>query len=369
MASYTYIFCDLRTNRELARLPLSGVSFSRSLNEAGELSATLFIGAEARKKNWKDATAVLPTPQRAVYVDRDGVLVWGGIVTQRRPSSAGGSAEIIAKSFEHYLFGRHLKVNKAYPGWDQLAIVQDLVATMRAEPNGDIGLAVTMNKSGVLRDRTEWMGNERRKFGDLITSLAEVENGFEFAVDVFYDTNGNPAKRLSLGYPELGSPDARITLEYPGNIAVHPEWPEDGTGAVNSLDAIGTGEGDSMVTATGVSQYAAQQLAAGHVLWETSTDHKSVESAATLQSHANADLDDMASGVVVPKFVVRGGMHPLFGTYSMGDYVRARITSPYHPQQADGSPGVDKKARILGWNVTPPEREQEKVTLTVGAVS
>lgn len=367
MATYTYIFCDLASNNELARLPLSGVSFSRSINEAGELSGSLFLGAEARRKRWKVATEVYPTPQRAVYVDRDGVLVWGGYVDQRRPTSDGGAVEIIAKTFDAYLFRRHLKVDKVYDG-DQLGIVRDLVATMQAERGGNIGLTVTQNVCGIRR-AVDFQGNERRKFGDLLTSLAEAEGGFEFTVDVFYGPGGKPVKQLTLGCPHLGSAATRHPLSFPGNIAVHPEWPEDGTATANALDAIGAGEGSSMLILPGVSKAAADQLAAGHVLWEASTDHKSVGSETELRAHANADLEAAANGGVVPKFVLRGDMHPLFGTYFLGDHARARVTSPYHEAKDDGSPGKDEVVRILGWNVTPPERESEKVTLTTGAVN
>jgi hypothetical protein len=367
VAVYTYRFHDFGTDVELARFSLSDVAHGRSVNEHSEFSGHLFLNDEAVEKDWRTVTD--PARRPVVYVDRDGVLVWGGNVYKRRPLDGGTKAEIRAYSFEYYLGRRHLKTNKTYSGTDQLAVVRDLVTTMQALGGGNVALAVSQNVSGVVRGATTYFGYERYKFGDLITKMAELEDGFEYTVEVNYGPTGHPVKTLVLGYPQLGSQAAQLVLEYPGNISEHPDWPEDSSTSANSLTAIGAGEGTTMLMREGVAQAATDELAANVVLFEDSVVYKDVTTLSTLQAHANADLAWKTGASVVPKVTLRADRHPVFGTYALGDLVRLRVTSPYHPAKADGSPSLDTHARILGWDVRPQSgTELETVTLTLGEI-
>ena len=74
--TYRYLFADLLTNDILGELPLTGVSFNQQLNQAGTLQGHLLLsGVNSAGLNVPDATIPART---AIYVDRNGSLVWGG---------------------------------------------------------------------------------------------------------------------------------------------------------------------------------------------------------------------------------------------------------------------------------------------------
>lgn len=362
MAVYTYRLFDLLTSAPLGQWPFRVDSFSRSINEAGELNASLFLSDRTAVKGWDPETIERRT---ALYVVRDTVPVWGGVIWRARPVDGATKASIYAQTFESYLDHREIRTSAVFTQADQLDIVRSLLTTMQADPRGNIALTASQNDSGVLRDRT-YNGWERPLLLTTVQQLAEVIDGFEFTVDVGMDANGEPTRTMVLGYPQLGAARG-LVLEYPGSI-VDYEWPTDGISSANALSALGAGEGTSMLIRDGVSQRAADELAAGYPILEKSVSYKDVTSVTTLQAHADEDLDAAVGDVTIPTVVLRDTF-PVFGTYALGDTVRIRITSPYHPARPDGSPGVDRRARIVGWKVTPPDGDKpEKIELTLGRV-
>src|SRR3569833_657772 len=86
--AYTYLIADLRTGAILDELPLSGVQFDKKLNDTGSQRGQLRVDdPEIRIREPR----LLAEPGRtALYVDRDGDLVWGGIVWTSRFRVGGG---------------------------------------------------------------------------------------------------------------------------------------------------------------------------------------------------------------------------------------------------------------------------------------
>jgi hypothetical protein len=362
VAVYTYRLYDLLTNAPLGQWPFRVESFSRSINEAGELNASLFLSDRTQVKGW-DPEAI--ERRTALYVIRDTVPVWGGIIWRAKPVDGATRAEIYAQTFESYLDHREIRTSVAFTLTDQLDIVRSLLTAAQVDPRGNVGMTATANLSGVLRDQAyrEW---ERPGVLASIQALAQVIDGFEFTVDVGMDGNGQPTRTMILGYPQLGLPRG-LVLEYPGSI-VDYDWPTDGMTAANVWSALGAGEGTSMLIADGVSARAAAELASGYPILEKSSSYKDVTQPDVLQAHADEDLDASVGDVTIPTVTLRDTF-PVFGTYALGDTVRIRITSPYHPAKADGSPGVDRSARIVAWKVTPPDGDKpEKVELTLGRI-
>ena len=78
MATYTYLAADLRTNAILAELPLQvDGDIGGKLNGYGRLAGKLNL--KAKGLAGLDLPSILKGGRTSVYVDRDGVLVWGGI--------------------------------------------------------------------------------------------------------------------------------------------------------------------------------------------------------------------------------------------------------------------------------------------------
>ena len=203
MATYRYLFADLLTNQILAELPLTSVRFSQQINSPGNFSATLQLaGLEVNDLNVSNATIPART---AIYVDRDGTLIWGGILWNREYSSKDQTLTLNANEFESYWNRRRITTDTVFTNTDQLTAVQTIVNNANAATNGNIGITVGSETSGVLINRT-FYGYEYKTVLSAIQDLAKSATGFDFNIQVYYDSNGNPAKLLRLGYPRYGRP-------------------------------------------------------------------------------------------------------------------------------------------------------------------
>lgn len=354
MATYRYLFADLRTNKVLAELPVRRPHFELGLPRAGSFSATLPL-TDPKITALDPINATIPT-RTAIYVDRDGVLLWGGIIWTRRYKSATKTLELAGAEFRSYFDHRDIVVTASYAGADQLAIARALVTDAQAYTGGDIGISVGTQVSGVLRDRT-YNGYELKNLGEALTQLSEVENGFDLAVDVAY-VAGVPTKTLSLGYPRRGrrAPDSGWLFDYPGNIADY-DWPEDGTAMATTRRATGAGDQQGMLVASATDP---SLIDAGYPLLEDVRAYGDVVIQSTLQAHANADLAASKQILTLPTLTVRADMDPTIGTYIVGDDARVRITDERFPA------GVDGFFRIVNIAVDPQDDGPEKVVLTLG---
>lgn len=354
MATYRYLFADLRTNQVLAELPLKSPHFELGLPRAGAFSGSLPLG-DAKIAALDPINATIPT-RTAVYVDRDGVLLWGGIIWTRRYRSNSKTLELTGAEFRSYFDYRQIITTAPFAGIDQLAIARSLVTAAQAYTGGDIGVTVGAETSGVLRDRT-YNGYELKNVGEALTQLCEVDAGFDLAVDVAY-VAGVPTKTLALGYPRRGrrAPDSGWMFEYPGNITDY-EWPEDGTGMATTRRATGAGDQQGMLIATAPDT---SLIDAGYPLLEDSRAYGDVVVQATLQAHANADLAASRQVLTIPTITVRADMDPMIGTYIVGDDCRVRIQDERFPA------GIDGFFRIVNITVDPQDNGPEKVVLTLG---
>lgn len=105
VADYRYFAYDLMTNELLTELPLTSVSYGRSLREAGTFSGS--VTANENTFNLNLYANTLPG-KTALYVTRNGVCVWGGIIWTRSYNIVNKSLEISASEFTSYLYKRVL---------------------------------------------------------------------------------------------------------------------------------------------------------------------------------------------------------------------------------------------------------------------
>ncbi len=105
VAEYRYFAYDLLTNELLAELPITGVSYSRSLREAGTFAGS--ITANENTVNLNLYANTLPG-KTALYVTRNGICVWGGIIWTRSYNIVEKTLEISASEFTSYLYKRVL---------------------------------------------------------------------------------------------------------------------------------------------------------------------------------------------------------------------------------------------------------------------
>lgn len=362
MATYRYLAADLLTNTILDELPLTDVWFDLVLNGAGSFTGRLPI-ADPLVQAINPMGITIPG-RTALYVDRDGVLLWGGILWTRGYDSADQALVLGGAEFESYFIDRYITTDAVFAATDQLAIARSLITTAQASPSGNLGVVIGSETSGVLRDRT-YEGFELKDVLSALQQLAAVDNGFDFAIDVAY-VAGVPTKSLRLNYPRRGQTAARTgwQWEFPGNIQSYT-WPEDATTQAVRSWATGGGLGAGQLRA---SYTTTSSLDAGFPLLESKFAYGDVVEPATLQAHATADAKAMSLPVTIPTLMVRPDVDPTIGSYITGDEFRLRITDPRFPAPAAGGAGLDTVKRITRIKVTPPGQKEESVLLTLGDV-
>lgn len=101
--SYRYFTADLLTNQVFGEIPFKGVSYERALKGAGAFSGSIGITPETAKLGVYDFT--LPG-KTALYVVRNGVCVWGGIIWGRTYNVVTKALSVNASEFTSYLYHR-----------------------------------------------------------------------------------------------------------------------------------------------------------------------------------------------------------------------------------------------------------------------
>lgn len=361
MAQYRYLFADLLTNRVLAELPLTGVNFTQQLNSAGTFKGHLLLsGLNTYKQNVSNATIPGRT---AVYVDRGGALVWGGVLWGRTYDSEAQTLTLDAREFESYFEKRFIANTVVFNNVDQLIIAQSIINTAQTATNGNIGIAVGSETSGVLVSRT-FYSYELKTVMTALQDLAFSNTGFDFNVYVYYDVNGNPAKLLRLGYPRYGRKNvvgsiATPVVELPANIIKYV-YPEDGTTAANTVYVTGAGSNEGKLVATAQD---ATKIAAGWPLLELSTNYSDINDATLLGGLASGQVAVVSYPPTTMQIAIPASTDPIFGSYEIGDDFRVRITDDRFPT------GLDTIQRLVAYNVEVGENGPERVTITLTASS
>lgn len=357
--TYRYLFADLLTNEIIAELPLTGVAFNQQLNQAGTFTGHLLIsGINTFEFNVVPATE---PGRNALYVDRNGVLVWGGIVWGRTYNSNEQSFTFTAREFESYFERRRISTTTAFTAQDQLLIARTLIDNAQAVASGDIGVITNSETSGVLVDRI-YYDYELKTVYSAIQDLSRQENGFDFNISVDYDpVTYEPTKTLVLGYPRTGTaynvntPGIPV-FEFPAGNIVEYEYPEDGSISVNKLYVIGAGSNEGRLSSTAIDQ---NKLDEGWALLEDQANYSDTTDQTILNEVATAQVLALSTPPPIIKVVVPAFAEPQYGTYEIGDDVRLRITDPRFPT------GLDEVYRIVGLNVQPGEDGPERVTMTL----
>ena len=360
---YRYLFADLLTNDILAELPLTGVTFTQALNQAGTLNAHLLI-SDAREGAYDIQGSTIPG-RTALYVERDNVLVWGGIIWLRTYNADKQTLDFSAREFESYFERRRIAVSQAYNNTDQLTVVESLVNNAQSATNGNIGIIVGSETSSVLVTRVYYQYELKNLF-EAIKDLATSSEGFDFNIDVYYDSSLNPRKILRLDYPYRGTPysstsPTALVFEFPGNIIAY-DYPEDASITANLLWGVGPGSNEGKLLA---EADIPGQWAAGWPLLEDATNYADVYDPALLSNLTSAEVTAKQNPVTSMKIVLSGPQDdPPLGSFKTGDQCLVRITDSRFPNNGSGY-GLVVIKRIIAINVEAGENGPERITLTL----
>jgi hypothetical protein len=360
--TYRYLFVDLLSNTIIGELPLTDVSFTQQLNQPGVFQGHLLLsGVNANKYNVSAST--IPA-NCGLYVDRDGILVWGGVIWGRTYNSNSQTLSFSAQEWISYFDHRRVTQDVDFENIDQLVIAKTLIENAQTATYGDIGVGYNsagQTVSGVLVSRT-YYNYEFKNVFQAIQDLSRQADGFDFSIDVEYDAITDlPIKNFNTYFPRsglvysYGDPDVPV-FTFPAGNMVEYEYPEDGSVVANTVYAFGAGSNEGKQLATGQDTTL---LLDGWALLETTANYSDITDQTVLEELALAQALATSYPPTVLKVVVPAYVDPVFGTYQLGDDARIIITDSRFPNT------LDEIYRIVGLTVEPGEDGPERVTLTL----
>lgn len=356
--TYRYLFADLLTNATIAELPLTGVSFTQQLNQAGTLQAHILLsGINSEQYNAITGTIAGRT---AIYVDRNGTIIWGGVIWGRSYNSSDQKLKLTAREFESYFERRRITTTTSFTNQDQLAIARNLITQAQSALYGDIGVQVGTETSGILISRT-YYDYEYKQVYQAIQDIARQDTGFDFNILCSYDGSGTVIKTLQLGYPRLGTAYTTTSttvpvFELPASNIVSYDFNEDASTMANTVYALGAGSNEGKLIS--IAQDSTK-LTSGWALLEEQANYSDITDSTYLDELANGQVLAVSDPISIFKVVVPAFISPEFGTYAIGDDARLRITDERFPTT------LDSVYRIVGITVEPGEDGPERVTLTL----
>lgn len=363
IGKYKYLFADLKTGSELGEIPMTNVSYTRKLNDSGQWAGTVPLGYEQdRIQNVIDSCA----PGRTVaYIERSGVIDYGGIVWGRSYNSVQRKMTLSGESLESYLSARFITNNLSFVKVDQLDVARALINYMQGKPSGSIALTYDTALSGVLRVRDQegqYNAFSTAPIFDALRDLSALVDGFDFRIDCTYNATHQIQRILRLGYPRLGIGylQTQFTFEYPGNI-IDYTYSEDAFRAATVVWEVG--QNSSVFGPVRASKIAQDLLDLGYPLIEKSISGRSnIVSYNALAGYAAEDIRINAVPHILTSVTVRGGSVPLIGSYQPGDEVIISLNDP-----ARFSRHVSFPARIVSYTVNiPDDGSDETISLELG---
>ncbi|MGH3745816.1 MAG: hypothetical protein ACRDT8_00270 [Micromonosporaceae bacterium] len=364
MPRWRYVFADLLTDQTLAELPLTGVSFDRRIIVPGAFKASIPVPnttvARQVQKAIPNSVHGLKSsgPGRTVLHVSRGREIWGSYIiwTADPQSDERGRVSIAIQGagLESYLHHREIRDDQFFTANDQTSeIAATLILAMQGELVGNIGLLPNCPASGVLRDR-EYRRSEANTYGKRLEELANVDDGFEYLINVYADSNER-VREFVTGYPQLGQADVPHTLEQPGDV-ISWRWLLDATSTATNWQTRGDSANsdvteDSAPLMSGEFR-ADELLALGWPLLDGTRDYTSVIELPTLDAYARWWRDTRSGVVAIPEVTVRLPAQPSLTPQRLGDHARLRLHNVWWPD------GFAARWRVVGMEVIPRQRGQ-----------
>ena len=368
----TYKFADIFTGRTLAELPLKEVTFSKVVNGSGPWQGTLNIeDRSVRRSNWLRATAVW---RSALWVDIDGVLVYGGLTTNRPYQMGAGT--VVLSGADHCAYLAYLLQAKSYnfAAVPALGIAADVIEQALARPHT---IPIRIVKEGPLAPEEYQIAfaapeEQHQTVASILSQLQGLgfKVGIDYAADVAY-VNGLPVPTITLSYPRRGALFTALSKVIDLSNALDLQYDEDGTQQANSI----VEQAGATVDRSSEGEWV-PAVEAGYPLLEATFSHPALAPTAgtnadQLRAYTAGDLSTHAYPLTAPVVKL-----PLFDTPSIfdlspiGDDVLVRspvvagdqaLTNPRFPE------GMAAQMRTVRMDVTIPDEGVPTMDVTLNA--
>jgi hypothetical protein len=416
-APLSYVCCDLMSGTILGTLPLTGVTFGKTLNGIGQFQGTIDL-ADPNITEMFPLTRTIPA-LTAIFVDYNGALIWGGVIWPRQRNMSPPQSRkmtITASDLWSYLANSRVQATDysapPYSGitgptvpmpiwnanyqpsggpaaeWDAVLIAWQVMADALSLNYGNIlgGMGIAANgyttaaaylASGTATSDLYYVNqtfpfSSLQTIGTIVSQLTQLGMGVgpDIGVDVAYSDGplSVPVATVNISYPRRGlaytSPGSTLTVDLA--TARSYSFPEDGTQAANVIYEIG---GAGAITAV----ENIFPLQAGYPLLESVKSRSQVTSSLVqdiLYEIGLSDLSLYSYPVVVPTFTTDlFGANPALGQFIEGDDIIVTIpaTDGVGNVWDPGFPsGMYLPWRITAWTATVGDYGDSTLQVTLG---
>jgi len=359
---YRILIGDLVTNSIYEELTVTRLSFSHVLNGPGKCDISTSPNPQSSALADKIKASNIQPGRGVIYIEKDGVIVWAGILWEVFVVYPAHRLRLIGEGFWSYFRRRIVRNTVTFTDRDQHYIAKSLIDTAIAETGGSIaGLstAATNVTSGVEVSRTYYDYN-RSQVSTLIENLADRQNGFDFGFTSEWDKTTSPnsvSNGFQCYYPKKGTINETV-LDIDSNLT-RIQWQQKGQKFTNKVYMVGAGTGvDSLLTElTDISS-----ISDGYPLLEHKLAKKEISSTATLTEYNEQELQqrkrvyELLTVETNPK-----SPETRVGAFTTGDIVTVRASRGYLD--------LDKYYRIMAYDVyLNQDSNDERISIQLSTV-
>lgn len=347
--TYRYFTTDLLTGIIIGEFDFTNVSWGLQLNGPGDFNGTLNINdvrinVEAGTSSSTGYTGLEYATQpgrTGLFVERNGSLVWGGIIWTRTWDSEAQQLQITAQTFDTYLDHRFVESADASQGLGSGVLAFDQGTDQFLVMVGARGLTTVANGAGgVITNLVAQAGSiqfavaglvngvstttsgigipgplvifdyEKKTAGQVLKDLSSqtqeygdsVKHGFDWSFEPSYSGTNQIITTFTMYYPSKGYTSTTSAtlpvLEFPGG-AVKYTWPEDGTSLITQLYGMGPGSAEG--------QYVSMQRPStplySYPLLQDVESFTQVPDPSAVDKLTQAHADIRSNPVATPQFV------------------------------------------------------------------
>jgi hypothetical protein len=359
---------DLNTNTFIAEIPASGLTFDSRLDDDGACSFYANLQSPQVAVQLADVLGYAGNPF-AIYIDRNGTIVWGGICWTGLYTKSSGKIEFGGKEFGSY-FGQRVAAadysESTYPaGLNPATLIYKIYTDAQnaalAGLGASIGLNVVAGATSIPLIIPGYPIAQLTTVKQIAEDMAAISypgaGGIDTAITVAYDTNGIPTRTLNIYSPRVGRIAGTTGLIFDLSNVIDYTWPTDSTQVGNTIFALGAGNGDAQPRQVVQSGSPVGGLGQAPRLDKVVTT--TAQSADQIALMANGLAQQYGAPLRTPTVTIATDADPALGTWIIGDDARLYL------QEDERFPnGLDEYWRIVQQSVAVPDEGKATVTLT-----
>ena len=336
-------------------LPLTGFTYTDTLNSPGEISGTIplnpYPAIDPGAAAWTMDT--FGEGRTALWVARDDVPVWTGVLWGYDPDLAGDRLTFHGEGWHSAI--RKFEFVGAYVDTEQVTIVRDILTVADnafLDPGLGPGPAIIQptTATGVLRT-IDWGSFNPVACGEGLERLAGLADGFDFMYRP-YDGSGTWRIEFDLIHPAAGT-DTGLVFELGGNI-MDAQIRTNGKNLAMFAATFGNGSGAETLFSQAINGTFEDQ---GYPPYLTLDSAPDVADQDYLNQFTNRLLARSAAPVRMIDLTLDPGGAPGIGDYRVGDNVTVIIDR--------GFVQIDDTYRIVSKSVQVDNNGMEQVQLSL----